>query len=86
MSQPQATLAAGWEVPAAEWEDLEAGWEVQVVEWGDQAEAWVAPVGESALQAAWNCLRSLFDGKALNLFAKHRAEQRAQHDTSFQNG
>ena len=86
MSQTQATLAAGWEVPAAEWEVLEAGWEVQVVEWTDPAEAWVAPVGESALQAEWKCLRSLFDGRALNLFAKHRAEQRAQHETRFRNG
>jgi hypothetical protein len=86
MSQAPATLAAGWEVPAAEWEDPEAGWEVPVVEWGDQAEAWVVPVGESALQAPWNCLRSLFDGKALNLFAKHQAEQKARRETSFRNG
>ena len=79
MSQTQATLAA-------EWEDLEVGWEVQVVERRDAVEAWVAPVGEAALQAPWNCLRSLFDGKALNLFAKHRAESRARRVTSLRNG
>ena len=86
MSQAQATLAARWEAPAAEWEVPVGEWGDQVVEWGHQAEAWVVPVGESALQAAWNCLRSLFDGKALNLFAKHRAEQRAPRETSFRNG